>query len=200
MWTALAALISGLLSAGGVLFGVWITQTAAAKRDVQAALDRRADRVEAVRGRLHRDRIDAYRDFVSACEAYSVAQDRVAASWAARNRAGAALDDTQDSITRFDTANAAFLADADASQQANVRLLDALAMLELVASHPVASCAGEITVRVRAAAAALMQTGDRPTDGIPLDMWAVVEAARGAVPPARDALIDAIRKELQADS
>jgi hypothetical protein len=161
---------------------------------------RNEDRGEAVRARLHRDRVDAYREFTAAYGEYSAIHSKLVADWANRNRCAGELDSSNERVNAFDAANATFLGTAEAAVAAGTQLQDTLSMLELVASAPVATAATALTEQADIASKAAMRAGDKPHDGLTPEEWTAIQKASATVEVARGVLRDAIRSELQQGS
>ena len=193
---------TGIATALGVLA---LTQHGERIRVRATAEDRQADRQEAIRARLHADRLDAYRRFTVAYSAFETADQEQTTAWAQRQlradelKGAKSQPDRNEAIKTFDAAQAWWSARAREGHEANVHLIDSLSLLELVASEPVAAAARSVLEAARLAGIAERQLFSRIADAPP-DMWSGVEVAKSKVSAARDNLRDAIRRELRLDT
>jgi hypothetical protein len=169
---------------------------AAAERHAERA----ADRIESARGRLHSDRLDAYRAFTVAFNEYLDVEEDVAGAWTRRNYRADLLDvNDPDTVKWFDLEDADFRRHVGLSVEASLRVRNALALLELVASAPVASAAHNLRSQADAAGQSRFALGNKPGE-VTLEAWTAFSYAKVEVTRAHDALIDAIRAELQLET
>lgn len=198
------AAATGLTTALGVLA---LAQHGERERAKATADDRKADRVEAVRARLHSDRLDAYREFTVAYSVWDAANEQARIGWAQRqlraDHIKAVRTEPQsardEAYKAFDAAQAWWSARALEAHEANGRLIDSLSLLELVASEPVAAAARTVIEVARKASTAQMQLSTSPSQVTP-DMWDRVQKADEEVSVARHVLRNAIRTELHLDA
>ena len=193
MWTAVAAAIAVI----GTLGATWLAQ----RSNTQV---RTADRVAEARGRLHEDRMAAYREFTSAYLEYFRKQRPLQAAmvrarrWAA-DREAATPASNDEGGGSWDKYWAEFVQAGEALVESTRRLADSLALLELVASEPVANAA----TTVLDAAHQVMQAGiDLTLSTSPAEerLERVADETINMVSSAEKNLVAAIRAELQLDA
>jgi hypothetical protein len=202
MWAAVAAAIAVI----GSLGAVWLTHHYNARTEERRLADEAAkrgqDRVESVRARLHQDRVDAYREFISAFRGHSRVSDRTAMAWGTRQQRLVEVDanPSQERHEMFNAANAAFHEVAVNANEASARLGDALEMVELVASEPVKRAASALREKAEQESRARMKTLDAVGRGGDPAEWRVYEDAATQVAMAHLVLQSAVRSELQQDA
>lgn len=209
MWYAIAAVISATVAVFSSLGAVWLTQRYNERSEKQRldadASNRAAERREAIRARLHEDRLEAYRQFIGAYQATVRMKDRVGRTWGTRQWRTKQLMDARvgspehkDAVLTIDTANAEFNEACIEAHQADLELEDALLLLELVASGPVGTAARDLLSKLRDESRALVELNTNLDDRGPAGWQAYQEISERSV-TARIALQDAIRRELQLD-
>jgi len=205
-----ATIVAGAIAAASTLFSalgvLYLANRAEDQRAERSAAEKSEDRREGVRARLHADRVEAYREFTESYADYELKQDQAAQAWGSRQyRAGIVNDlslpraDRDRAIKDFDAANVFWSDRAQEAHGANVRVIQALSLLEIVASTPVADAATKVIEVARESATAQRQVFDRPGEATP-DIWGHAERLRIQVEEARIQLRAAIRAELQLDA
>ena len=196
----------GVVTTGGTLGGVWLTQHGEKERRRHEATLRELDHEHDHRERLQQDRLTAYRDFSRAWMELRRANEGLGVTTAVRNiqtsksREGSEEERAHPRRTA-DSHEEEWHAALLNTLEATKRLEEALAGVELVASSAVFEAAVNLRRRTQEAWVA-----DRDAAGAIVDIEGLVhrrpeqEAARGALQAAHDELISAIRTELRLET